>query len=176
MLYSIVQWTGGTLSPILQAAIIGLALLYAGLVISHPMALPAKEPAPLTRFAIRETAKPIAAAVIGGTLIMAALSAVVGTTSDSTRSSTLGMLAALLLALIVGTLGAAAERTLPVDLFPILRRREVRHPCAVRLLFSAAAAWTTCGAKRGSASAARQASRRRTSNRPPMCFALTSRW
>lgn len=85
MLSSITQFTGGQLGPVCQALVYGLAIVYAGIVLISPMKLPAKDPDLLDEHALRH---------VGGVLVMAVLSMMVGMSSEG-ESSTLGMLVTL---------------------------------------------------------------------------------
>lgn len=126
MLSSILKWSGGQLSIPLQVLVIILALGYAVLIILIPMQLPTKKPKPFTWVSIRRAALPVAAVVTGGIVVMAVISSTVGSINQN-ESSGLGTIAALLLAILLGTLGLASEDSLSIDLFPVFRRREIER-------------------------------------------------
>lgn len=104
----------------------GLAMIYAGLVIWSPMGLPAKEPVRASRREAWRTAAMVAVIVIGAVATQTALRSVFGAPPPARNSP---VTTAILFALIIGlgTAGIIAERALPVDLFPVLRRRQPRR-------------------------------------------------
>jgi len=111
-----------TLTGLQEGLLWGAALVYAGLVLWSPMALPVKVGRPVTRARLLGTGLLVAGAVVGGALLQ---SVVYQPPGDSGGGG--GGLLILLLAAVLGTAGVVAEDTLPVDLFPILRRRAVRR-------------------------------------------------
>jgi len=121
---------GLSLTPIQTALLWGAALVYAGLVLWSPMAAPAKEVRPITRAWGLRAALLVAGGVVGATLLQAAVyepPALAAQAQASGQSGSGGSLLKLLLVITLGTAGVLAEGTLPVDLFPVLRRREVRR-------------------------------------------------
>jgi len=105
-----------------QAALLwGAALLYAGLVLWSPMALPAKDAGPITRVRVLRAVVLVTAAAVGAMLLQAVVY------QPPPQSGSSGSLLKLLLVITVGVAGVVAEGTLPVDLFPVLRRRTVRR-------------------------------------------------
>jgi membrane protease YdiL (CAAX protease family) len=112
---------GVTLTGLQGALLWAAAIVYAGLVLWSPMALPAKAERPVTRARVARTAALVAVAVVGAVLLQAVVY------RQSSASGSGGGLFTLLLAVVLGTTGVVAEGTLPVDLFPVLRRRAVRR-------------------------------------------------
>ena len=111
-----------TLNAFQTALLWGAALVYAGLVLWSPMALPSKVERPVTRRRVARTAALVAGAVAGAMLLQAAVYRPSGESSDGG-----GSLLPVLLAIVLGTAGVLAEGTLPLDLFPVLRQRAVRR-------------------------------------------------
>jgi membrane protease YdiL (CAAX protease family) len=104
----------------------GLALSYATLVLWSPMALPAKEPQPPNCSAFRRTAVTVALIVVGAIVAQTALRTAFGVTATSGNSPLVSLMT-LTLIIGLGTAGIVAERELPIDLFPVIRRRETRR-------------------------------------------------
>jgi membrane protease YdiL (CAAX protease family) len=111
-----------TLNAFQTTLLWGAALAYAGLVLWSPMALPPKVERPVTRGRVARTAALVAVVVAGAVLLQAAAYRPSGESSDGG-----GSLLPVLLAIVLGTAGVLAEGTLPLDLFPVLRRRAVRR-------------------------------------------------
>lgn len=105
----------------------GMALLYAALVLWAPMRLPGKEPQPISRRALRETALKVALLVVVAFGLLTLLSYSSSDAADDAALGPVGALVAMLLLIGLGTTGLAAERRLPIDLFPLLRRRQARR-------------------------------------------------
>lgn len=104
----------------------GLAIGYAGLVIWSPMALPAKEPRPASRTDVRRTAVMVVLIVVGAVVAQTGLRAAFGASSPNRNSPAVSLITfALIIGL--GTAGIVAERGLPIDLFPVIRRRQARR-------------------------------------------------
>jgi membrane protease YdiL (CAAX protease family) len=120
LFFGMVSWAERDLTASQVVLVWGLAIAYAVLVLWSPMALPAKDPRPLTWAGLRRAAAIVVPVVLVAVLLQMALS------SSSDRSGKSG-LSVLLLMTALGIAGVAAERTLPVDLFPVLRRREIRR-------------------------------------------------
>lgn len=113
---------GGHRTPGVTTLIWGLAAAYVALVVWSPMALPAKDSQPITWAGIKRAATIVVPVMLAATLILVGLYLLKGPSSSSS-----GFVSALLLATLLGTLGLAAEGSLPVDLFPEFRRRELRR-------------------------------------------------
>ncbi len=119
-----------TLNAFQTALLWGAALVYAGLVLWSPMALPAKDVRPITRVTLVRAGLLVTAAVVGATLLQVAVyqsPALAAQAQASDQSGSGGSLLKLLLMITLGTAGVLAEGTLPVDLFPVLRHRTVRR-------------------------------------------------
>lgn len=116
----------GPVDALQQALVYGLAAAYAALVLWSPMTLPAKAPQPVTRAGLKQAALIVAPAVTVGLLILVVMSLLSGGTGAG-KSSAGWTLLAFLLAAALGAVGVAAEKALPVDLFPEFRRREARR-------------------------------------------------
>jgi membrane protease YdiL (CAAX protease family) len=113
-------------SPALVGLGWGLAITYAGLVIWSPMGLPAKAPQQLNRTGFRRTAVMVVLIVVGAVVAQTALRVAFGAPPPSRNSPVAsGLLFALIIGL--GTAGIVAERALPIDLFPVIRRRQARR-------------------------------------------------
>jgi membrane protease YdiL (CAAX protease family) len=102
-------------------AAIGMAVVYGTIVLWRPMRVPEKAPAPLDRAGVIRAARVVVPAVLAGVVVSTVIRAVEGRASEG---STLWGLGAIVLIALLGTFGLAAERCLPVDLLPVLRRRE----------------------------------------------------
>jgi hypothetical protein len=122
---------GVTLTALQTALLSGAALLYAGLVAWSPMALPARAEQPVTRARAVRSATAVAGAVAGGVLLQWAVYRPSTETGDGG-----GGLFTLLLTVALGTAGVLAAGTLPLDLFPVLRR-----PSARRIVYVVVAAF-----------------------------------
>jgi membrane protease YdiL (CAAX protease family) len=99
------------------------AIAYAALVVWSPMPLPSKAPRRMTSSEVKRTAVIVTVIVLVALLLLASLP----TTSGRSGSGGLVSLFTLALIIALGTAGLAAERTLPEDLFPEVRRREFRR-------------------------------------------------
>lgn len=99
------------------------AVAYLALVVWSPMTLPPKAPRRMTSSEVKRTAVIVTVIVVVALLLLASLP----TTSGRSGSGGLGSLFTLGLIIALGTAGLAAERTLPEDLFPEVRRREFRR-------------------------------------------------
>ncbi|MFN2291291.1 MAG: lysostaphin resistance A-like protein [Anaerolineae bacterium] len=107
----------------LQAALLwGAAAVYVSLILARPMVLPMKCPQSLTRERLKRAALIMIPAVLSVLLFQILLYQGPSRTGGSWRT-----ILFLLLLIILGSIGIAAEARLPLDLFPILRRREVRR-------------------------------------------------
>lgn len=124
---AMLTWQNVQLSGWQTGAVVSTAVLYAVLVVWSPMALPAKEPQTVTRLALRQTAVKIGLLVFIGFGVLAFLSLTSEDSLAESRLGPVGALAAILLLTTLGTLGVVAEGKLPVDLFPVLRRRDARR-------------------------------------------------
>lgn len=124
---AMLTWQAVSLTTWQTVLVYGLAALYAALVLWSPMTLPAKIPQTVTRPALKQTAVKVGALVLTGFAALTLLSLTGDGASQEGRLGPAGALAAILLLTTLGTVGLAAERTLPPDLFPVLRRREMRR-------------------------------------------------
>lgn len=104
--------------------IYGAAVLYTALVLWSPPKLPAKEPQTFSRTALRRTVLLIGLLILAGFGVLTLLSLTSDAPPAEGRLGLGGALAAILLLTLLGTAGVVAERRLPLDLFPVLRRRE----------------------------------------------------
>lgn len=105
----------------IQTAIVaGLTIIYVGIILWKPMHLPEKATHPLTWKAIGQAAKVVLAVVLISTLIMLFLSS----PDEEGGNSLTSFLVYVLLLIVLGSAGLAAERSLSLDLFPVFRRRE----------------------------------------------------
>lgn len=109
------------------ALVYGAAVVYAVLVLWSPMGLPGKEPQPVSRQTLKETALKVATLVLVAFCLLALLSLISDDSTGEVALGPVGALVAILLLTGLGTAGLAAEWRLPIDLFPLLRRREVRR-------------------------------------------------
>ncbi len=107
--------------------VLGTAVLYAALVVWSPMQLPIKETQTITRPMLKQTAVKVGLLVFFGFAVLTLLSLTSNDSVEEGRLGPAGALVAILLLTTLGTAGLAAERTLPLDLFPVLRRREPRR-------------------------------------------------
>jgi membrane protease YdiL (CAAX protease family) len=125
LLRAMLNWQNVRLTTGQTILVYGLALVYAALVLWSPMALPAKVPRPATRPELKQIVVKIALLVLAGFAVLAVLSLTSSRASGAGRLGPAGVVLALLLLTGLGTAGLAAERRLPIDLFPVLRRREI---------------------------------------------------
>ncbi len=116
----IVQSSNIEANSIQTIIVAGLAIIYAAIILWKPMSLPTKKPQPLAWKAFGQAVKIVAAVVLISTLVMIFISS-----PDDEGGSTLGpFLIYVVLMIILGSAGLAAERSLSLDLFPIFRRHE----------------------------------------------------
>jgi membrane protease YdiL (CAAX protease family) len=127
ILRAMLTWQDVQLSGWQSVLIYATAVLYAALVLWSPMTLPAKQPQPITRQAVKQAAVRAGLLALGGFAILTLLSLTEGAAADNGRLGLGSALAALLLITVLGTAGLAAEHRLPLDLFPLLRRRELKR-------------------------------------------------
>jgi membrane protease YdiL (CAAX protease family) len=125
LLRGMLNWQNVRLTTGQTILVYGLALAYAVLVLWSPMALPAKAPRPVTRPELKQIVVKIALLVLAGFAVLAVLSLTSSRPSGAGRLGPAGVVLAILLLTSLGTAGLAAERRLPIDLFPVLRRREI---------------------------------------------------
>ncbi|MBN1312691.1 MAG: CPBP family intramembrane metalloprotease [Anaerolineae bacterium] len=130
--FSMVRGDGGELPTGFTVLVWGAAAVYIGLVIWSPMALPAKNPQPVSWKQIGKAAQIVVPSMLAATLILVGLSYL----RTQPGSGSPGFISALLLATLLGSVGVAAEGTLPVDLFPEFRWRKVK-----RILYAVVAAF-----------------------------------
>lgn len=104
----------------------GLAMTYVGMVIWSPMGLPPKAPQRVNRVELRRTALMVVLIVVGAIVAQAALRAAFGAPPPS-RDSPIATVILFALIIGLGTAGIITERALPIDLFPVIRRREFRR-------------------------------------------------
>lgn len=142
--FIILKSSGGTLQPIVLVLLILLAFVYGCLVYLYPLNLSGKEPRPFSWGSIVKAATVITVAVVGGLLLMTVASRLSG---GIVQDETLGWgtLTAILLSIIIGTVGLASEYSLPVDLFPVFRQRKLYRIfyvlCAAFFLAMVALLW-----------------------------------
>jgi membrane protease YdiL (CAAX protease family) len=103
------------------AIVIGMATTYVVIVLWQPMRVPEKAPGLLNWGGVLRAAKIVLPAVAAGVVVSTIIRAIDGRSSEG--SALWGLISIVLIAAL-GTLGLAAERRLPVDLLPVLRRRE----------------------------------------------------
>jgi membrane protease YdiL (CAAX protease family) len=128
----IVQSSNIEANSIQTVIVVGLAIIYAAIILWKPMSLPAKKPQPLTWKAFGQAVKIVTVVVLASTLVMIFISS-----PDDEGGSTLGtFLIYVVLMITLGSAGLAAERSLSLDLFPIFRRHEVS-----RIIYVLAAAF-----------------------------------
>lgn len=122
MYWMIVQFSETALAPWVHAVVLGLAGVYLFLIVSSPMRLPEKEPQPF----VWDTVIRAGGTIVPAVLAAAAVNFVLGLLSNMESGISLGwFLGYLALLVVLGSAGLAAERSLPVDLFPVIRRRKV---------------------------------------------------
>lgn len=121
------SWEEARLPSWQTALVYVTAVLYAVLVLRSPMRLPGKEPLPVSRRALRETALKVTLVVLMAFGLLALLSLISGDMADEGALGPAGVVVAILLLTGLGTAGLAAEQRLPTDLFPLLRRRKARR-------------------------------------------------
>lgn len=114
---------GGKLSTPVTVLVWGLAAVYVALVIWSPMALPFKELRPMSWRRLGWAARIVVPLMLVATLTLVGLYFLAGPLSSSSS----GFVSAVLLATLLGTIGFAAEGSIPVDLFPEFRQREFRR-------------------------------------------------
>jgi membrane protease YdiL (CAAX protease family) len=103
----------------------GLAILYAALILWFPASLPAKTPRPVTRRQLKQLLVRVIFLVVAGLAALTLLSLTAGDSSGEGKLGLGGAVVVILLLIGLGTAGLAAERKLPVDLLPVLRRWEM---------------------------------------------------
>ena len=108
--------------------VIGMAIAYVAIVLWRPMRVPEKPlasldraPAALDWAVVIRAAKVVVPAVVVGVVVSVVIRAIEGRSSEG---SSLWGLTSIVLIAVFSTFGLAAERRLPVDLLPVLRRRE----------------------------------------------------
>lgn len=134
LFFMVAGWGNSPLATGTGLLVCGLAAIYAGLVLWSPMRLPDKDPRSMTRAELGRTAMLIALVVVGGAMLQMVFPLSPDQPSEG-KSGLIGLFT-LLLVVVLGTTGLAAERMLPVDLFPVFRQREVR-----RILYTLVAAF-----------------------------------
>lgn len=120
-----VMQDGGSQNPYHLAVGSVMALIYASLIVASPLSLPAKKPELMSRQALVYTAI-ILTLIVGGFISLSTiLERVFGRVfpGENVGGSGLVMLIAII---ILGTAGYAAERALPVNLLPAIRKRDYR--------------------------------------------------
>jgi membrane protease YdiL (CAAX protease family) len=126
ILLSMVGSNGGRLSSGQLLLVWSLAVAYAALVVWSPMALPPKQVAPMTRAGVRRAATAVAPTVLCGALVLVVASIATGRFGQGGHTLP-SFIPDLALIIVLGSLGVVAERSLPLDLFPVLRHREFRR-------------------------------------------------
>lgn len=121
LFFGMMGWMNVQLSTLQMTLVWGAAIAYVALVLWAPMTLPAKVPQPLTWTRVRQAAVIVVVVVASGLLLQMAIY------RPSSQSSSGGGMYAMLLSVPLGIAGVVAEGLLPVDLFPIFRRREMRR-------------------------------------------------
>lgn len=123
MYWMIVQFSETALAPWVHVVVLGLAGVYLYLIMSRPMRLPEKEPQLFDWDAVIRAGRTIVPAALAA----AAVNIVLSLFSQSESSNSFGWFLGYLVLLIgLGSAGLAAERSLPVDLFPVIRKRTPR--------------------------------------------------
>ncbi|MCL7452492.1 MAG: CPBP family intramembrane metalloprotease [Anaerolineae bacterium] len=120
--FSLAEDMGVQLSTLQATLAWGAAAVYAGLILVRPMVLPTKDPGSLTRQRLKK-----AALIVIPTVLLLLLLQTLLYQGPSRSGGGWRTILFLLLLVVLGPTGIAAEGMLPVDLFPILRRREVRR-------------------------------------------------
>jgi membrane protease YdiL (CAAX protease family) len=110
-----------TPQPWQTGVVVGMAITYIVIILWRPMRVPEKAPAPPDRAGVLRAAKVVVPVVVAGVIVSMVIRAIEGRSSDG---STLWGLLSIGLIAVLSTFGLAAERRLPVDLLPVLRRRE----------------------------------------------------
>jgi membrane protease YdiL (CAAX protease family) len=128
LFFGMLGWMDASLTNTQTVLVWGLAITYAVLVLWSPMTLPVKERQAVTWARVKRVAVIVVVAVAGALLLTMAL-------RQSSSESSSGEVFTLLLSISLGIAGVVAEGTLPIDLFPVMRRREIR-----RVLYVIAAA------------------------------------
>lgn len=121
LFFGMIGWMNVQLSALQMTLVWGVAIAYAMLVLWAPMTLPAKVPQPLTWTRVRQAGVIVVVVVASGLLLQMAIY------RPSSQSSSGGGIYALFLSMPLGVAGVVVEGMLPVDLFPVLRRREMRR-------------------------------------------------
>lgn len=125
--FSMLGSGGKTLPTSVVELVGGAALLYAGLVIWSPMALPLKELRAMSWKRVGWAARIVVPSVLIAALITIGLSVLRGLSGSTGSGSLVWFSLYLLLAAFLGSVGLAAEGSLPVDLFPEFRQRKLRR-------------------------------------------------
>ncbi len=123
--FSMVGFMQGEVSAWQQVLVYGLAIVYVGIVLWRPMALPAKQLLPVSRDIARRTVLVVALVVLGGVVLVVVASLLSDTGSEGKTRLPYFLLAVILI-IAFGSGGLLAERVLSIDLLPIIRRREPR--------------------------------------------------
>ena len=123
MYWMIVQFSETALPSWVHAVVLVLAGVYLYLIVSRPMRLPEKEIQPFDWDTVIRAGRTIVPVVMAA----AAVNIVLGIFSQSGSSdSFVWFLRYLVLLIVLGSAGLAAERSLLLDLVPVIRRRTVR--------------------------------------------------
>jgi membrane protease YdiL (CAAX protease family) len=143
MFFIILKSSSGALKPGILVLLIVLAFAYGSLVYFISLKLADKKPRPFSWQSIWRAALIVAAVVLGGLLMTAASYFSGGLSQGGTNGW--GTLAAIILTIVLGTFGLACEYSLPVDLFPVFRERNVYRIsyvlCAAFFLAMVALLW-----------------------------------
>jgi membrane protease YdiL (CAAX protease family) len=123
MFWMISQFSESGLTSWVPPVVFGLAAVYIGIILWKPIRLPEKVRQPLTWGAVMQAGRvvlPLALAAAGVNILLSLF-------SSSGSDSSLGwFLVYLALLVVLGSSGLAAEHSLGIDLFPVIRRREAR--------------------------------------------------
>ena len=123
MFWMIRSFNSGQMPAWVTVVVLVLALVYILLILYKPVNLPEKESQPLTWLAVLEAGRVILPAVA----VAAALNMLLSLISPSGSSNSLGWFVIYLVLVVgLGSAGLAAERSLDVNLFPVIRHREIR--------------------------------------------------
>lgn len=123
MVWMIAQFSEAGLAGWVWPVMLGLAAVYLGLILWKPYHLPEKEPQPFNWQALKAASRVILPVVLAVTAVNILLSLFSPSKSDS---SLIWFLGYLVLLVVLGSAGLAAENSLSVDLFPVLRHRQAR--------------------------------------------------
>jgi membrane protease YdiL (CAAX protease family) len=124
LMYAMIsQFSEVQFQPWVPFLVFGLATIYILLILWKPVRLPEKDKKPFNRQEVIKAGRVVLPAVLGA----AGLNFILNLFSSTESGTSFGWFLVYLVVLVVlGSAGLAAECSLGIDLFPVLRRKELR--------------------------------------------------